>query len=130
MAKKFVVFVPMFALLPWFSAEPSLPRIVMTLLFVPYYFMCFMGPVYLLRYFIGVMGLSQKAVDALFGCGLALECSLLLWGLASAFSGDPASVPSAMFLVPVWVFLRTMAAMAVLAMWFSASGYGVVAEED
>jgi hypothetical protein len=130
MVKKFVIFVPALSLLPWFSSAPTLPRIVLTVLFIPYYFICFMGPVYLLKYFIGVMGLSQKAVDVLFGFGLVMECSLLAWGLADAFAFGSEPIESAMFLVPLWVFVRTMAAMSMLAMALAAFGYGAGGEED
>ena len=130
MAKKHAVFAPMVILAPWFFTAPSLPRIVLIMLLIPYYFLCFMGPVYLMRYFIQVMGVGQKAVDLLFGFGLVLEYSLFVHGFFEVFAYGSMSAESALFLVPLRVFSRTVLAMAMLLMLCGVVGYGKELPED
>jgi hypothetical protein len=129
MIKKHVIFVPMLLLLPWFMEHPCLPRVLAMLLLAPYYFICFMGPVYIFRYFIGVMNISQKAVDAIFGLGLAFECSFMAREFVLAFMARGID-GSDMFLIPARVFAATMAAMLALASALRAFNYGYEPDDD
>jgi hypothetical protein len=129
MIKKHVIFVPILLLLPWFMDRPCLPRILTMLLLIPYYFVCFMGPVYIFRYFIAVMGISQKAVDAIFGFGVVFEYSFMAREFLRAFMSEGIG-ESDMFLVPARVFAATMAAMSALAAALRAVNYGYEPEDD
>ena len=106
--KKQVVFLPILLCLPVFLLHPSEKLIVMLLILVVWHFICFMSPVYMIKYLIEKIGFNQKFTDFLSNSSAILMwvftifdwLRLLFWGNLNW------EFPAGLFLVPFLSFIK------------------------
>lgn len=107
---KQVVFLPMILFLPIFTENPSCRKIVLLSIVIVYYFLCFMGPVYLLRFLIKKFPLNQRFVDIVSFLSFLFMYlfSVFNWGKVLVGMDGAFSFASALFLVPFLALIRSV----------------------
>ena len=103
---KYVVYLPMLLILPAFFNHFSERTLVLLSLLIEFYFVCFMGPIYLLRYLIGKFDFSQKITDIVSSVSLFCMYVFSIVDWIKVFMGHTYNYSSALFLVPFIAFLR------------------------
>ena len=107
--KKQVVFLPIALLFPLYIIAPSEKVIVMLSILVVWHFLCFMSPIYMIRYLIKKFDFNQKFTDLLSNLS-----AVFMWGftifdwLNLLFFGGRIEweFPAGVFIIPFLSFLR------------------------
>lgn len=112
---KQAVFLPIILFLPVFIDQPSCRKIVLLSIVVVYYFLCFMGPVYLLRFLIKKFPLSQKFVDNVSFLGFLFMYIFSVFNWVKVFIGvgESFSFTSALFLIPFLALVRVASVIVI-----------------
>ena len=122
---KQVVYIPSLLLLPIFIMNPSCSICLLLCLLIVYYFLCFMGPIYILRYFIQKLNLNQKIVN-IFSKFILISMyifSLLNFGKLLFLKDTFESFPTYIFLIPFFAFLRCVQIMIIAVFGISIFNY-------
>ena len=112
---KQAVFLPIILFLPVFIDQPSCRKIVLLSIVVVYYFLCFMGPVYLLRFLIKKFPLSQKFVDNVSFLGFLFMYIFSVFNWVKVFIGvgESFSFTSSLFLIPFLALVRVASVIVI-----------------
>ncbi|MDR2099038.1 MAG: hypothetical protein LBO78_03365 [Rickettsiales bacterium] len=122
-AKKYLGAVPLFASMPWFLSRPSIANLVTALVISVYYFFCFFGITYIIRYLSDTLKLNQKTLDAVAIGALAFMCTYAAYYIVR-MSGGTFHVESQLFIFPFAVFVRTIFATFVMLAILRLVKYG------
>lgn len=122
--KKCSIVIPVVCFSPFFFNKPSVAKMIMLLLFIIYYFFCFMGPIYFLRFAIKKFKLKQKLVDIL--C-LVSVCILYIYTILNwyeVYFNYSFDYASSLFLIPFLAFLKMT--FVVMVVVFVGEGFKYV----
>jgi hypothetical protein len=132
MLEKCLGLIPVVAVMPWFLEAPSLARLVSTCIVSVYYFFCFFGITYLLRYLADTLKLNGKTLNALVLASTAFMyaySAYYLFRLLDGRDGD-VHIESQLFIFPFVVLVRTMLLTFVLVCVLRLTRYGERKKEE
>ena len=111
------VFLPIILFLPVFIDQPSCRKIVLLSIVVVYYFLCFMGPAYLLRFLVKKFPLNQRFVDITSFLSFLFMYIFSVFNWVKIFVGveDYFSFASALFLIPFLALIRASSVILIMA---------------
>ena len=108
--KKQIVFFPLILLLPLFFFAPSSIYLVNASILIVHYFLCFMGPIYIVRALIDKLSLSQSLVNIF--AVISIVCmyffTFLNWFLFFTGLDGSYTFYSALFLIPFLSFIKVL----------------------
>lgn len=115
--KKQAVFLPALLFLPIFVFNPSITKITLLTLLSIHYFICFMTPTYLLRYFIKKLNLNQKVVNVFSVISISLMYLFTIFSWISVFISEEQEMEfcAGLFMIPFLSLLKTASVISVLA---------------
>ncbi len=106
--KKYGALLPVFLVLPYFFQNPSISKVNFLMIVIVFYFICFMGPLYLLKFLISKVDLNQKIVDFLsvVSCFIMYIWTSFNW--ANLFLGNiEMEFATALFIIPFIAMIRS-----------------------
>ena len=106
--KKQIVYLPILLFLPIFIFNPSEKLILMLLLVIVWHFLCFMSPVYMLKYLIEKAELNQKFTDIVSNtsAGFMWAFTVFDWVKLLAFGNIDWEFPAGLFIIPFLSFVK------------------------
>ena len=106
--KKQIVYLPILLFLPIFIFNPSENLILMLLLVIVWHFLCFMSPVYMLKYLIEKVELNQKFTDIFSNTSAVFMWALTVfdWVKLLAFGNVDWEFPAGLFIIPFLSFIK------------------------
>ena len=106
--KKQIVYLPILLLLPIFIFNPSEKLILMLLLVIVWHFLCFMSPVYMLKYLIEKAELNQKFTDIVSNTSAVFMWAFTVfdWVKLLAFGNIDWEFPAGLFIIPFLSFVK------------------------
>ncbi|MGN0929820.1 MAG: hypothetical protein ACI4N3_04225 [Alphaproteobacteria bacterium] len=122
--KKYGAFLPIFFLLPYFVYEPTIAKCNFLMILIVYYYLCFMGPIYIINYLIKKLDLKQKWVDV-----LSWICCMVMWlwnvynWIFVFLDKSDFTFSSAIFLIPFIAFIRCVEIIAIVCSFVEMFNY-------
>lgn len=106
--KKQIVYLPILLFLPIFIFNPSEKLILMLLLVIVWHFLCFMSPVYMLKYLIEKAELNQKFTDIVSNTSAVFMWAFTVfdWVKLLAFGNIDCEFPAGLFIIPFLSFVK------------------------
>ncbi|MBP3616199.1 MAG: hypothetical protein J6J27_04835 [Alphaproteobacteria bacterium] len=106
--KKQIVYLPILLFLPIFIFNPSEKLILMLLLVIVWHFLCFMSPVYMLKYLIEKAELNQKFTDIVSNTSAVFMWAFTVfdWVKLLAFGNVDWEFPAGLFIIPFLSFVK------------------------
>ncbi len=106
--KKQIVYLPILLFLPIFIFNPSEKLILMLLLVIVWHFLCFMSPVYMLKYLIEKAELNQKFTDIVSNTSAVFMWAFTVfdWVKLLAFGNIDWEFPAGLFIIPFLSFIK------------------------
>ena len=106
--KKQIVYLPILLFLPIFIFNPSEKLILMLLLVIVWHFLCFMSPVYMLKYLIEKAELNQKFTDIVSNTSAVFMWAFTVfdWVKLLAFGNVDWEFPAGLFIIPFLSFIK------------------------
>ena len=106
--KKQIVYLPILLFLPIFIFNPSEKLILMLLLVIVWHFLCFMSPVYMLKYLIEKAELNQKFTDIVSNTSAVFMWAFTVfdWLKLLAFGNIDWEFPAGLFIIPFLSFIK------------------------
>lgn len=106
--KKQIVYLPILLFLPIFIFNPSEKLILMLLLVIVWHFLCFMSPVYMLKYLIEKAELNQKFTDIVSNTSAVFMWAFTVfdWVKLLAFGNIDWEFPAGLFIIPFLSFVK------------------------
>ena len=106
--KKQIVYLPILLFLPIFIFNPSEKLILMLLLVIVWHFLCFMSPVYMLKYLIEKVELNQKFTDIVSNTSAVFMWAFTVfdWVKLLAFGNVDWEFPAGLFIIPFLSFIK------------------------
>ena len=106
--KKQIVYLPILLFLPIFIFNPSEKLILMLLLVIVWHFLCFMSPVYMLKYLIEKAELNQKFTDIVSNTSAVFMWAFTIfdWVKLLVFGNVDWEFPAGLFIIPFLSFVK------------------------
>lgn len=106
--KKQIVYLPILLFLPIFIFNPSEKLILMLLLVIVWHFLCFMSPVYMLKYLIEKAELNQKFTDIVSNTSAVFMWAFTVfdWVKLLVFGNIDWEFPAGLFIIPFLSFVK------------------------
>ena len=106
--KKQIVYLPILLFLPIFIFNPSEKLILMLLLVIVWHFLCFMSPVYMLKYLIEKAELNQKFTDIVSNTSAVFMWAFTVfdWVKLLVFGNIDWEFPAGLFIIPFLSFIK------------------------
>ena len=106
--KKQIVYLPILLFLPIFIFNPSEKLILMLLLVIVWHFLCFMSPVYMLKYLIEKAELNQKFTDIVSNTSAVFMWAFTVfdWVKLLAFGNVDWEFLAGLFIIPFLSFVK------------------------
>ncbi|MBR1544786.1 MAG: hypothetical protein IJ638_02485 [Alphaproteobacteria bacterium] len=107
--KKQIVFLPILLFLPIYIFEPSEKLLVTLSIIIVWHFLCFMSPVYMIRYLIEKAEFNQKFTDIVSNLSAVFMWAFTIFDwikLFSDFSEVDWNFPAGLFIIPFLAFIR------------------------
>ncbi|MBD5398588.1 hypothetical protein HDR60_03725 [bacterium] len=122
--KKYGAFLPILFFLPYFIYRPTIAKCNLLMILIVYYYLCFMGPVYIIKYLIEKLDLKQKLVDILSWvcCMVMWIWNVYNWSFVFANKSD-FNFSSAIFLIPFIAFIRCVEIIVIVCSFILIFNY-------
>ena len=121
--KKQIVFLPILLFLPLYVFNPSEKLILMLSIVIVWHFLCFMSPVYMIRYLIEKVGFNQKFTDFLSNLSAVLMWVFTIfdWTRLLYFGSLDWEFPAGLFIIPFLSFVKVGLGILCLTLLYKIS---------
>ncbi len=107
--KKQIVYLPVLLFLPIYYFNPSEKLILMLSIIVVWHFLCFMSPIYMIRYLIEKVGFNKKFTDIISNTSAVLMWAFTIFDwirLFFDFENLELEFTAGLFLIPFFSFMK------------------------
>lgn len=106
--KKQIVFLPILLFLPIYVFNPSEKLILMLSIVIVWHFLCFMSPIYMIKYLIEKAEFSQKFTDIISNTSAVFMWAFTIfdWAQLLYFGNIDWEFPAGLFLIPFISFIK------------------------
>lgn len=113
--KKYGAFLPIFFLLPYFVHSPTIAKCNFLMILIVYYYLCFMGPVYIIRFLIKKLQWKQKYVDVFSWMSGMIMYGYTVYNWIFVFMNESEfEFASAIFLIPFIAFIKCIEIITII----------------
>ena len=122
--KKYGALLPALFFSPYFFYNPSISKCQLLMIVIVYYYLCFMGPVYFIKFLIEKLDLKQKYVDVFswFSGMIMYGYTVYNWIFVFMNKSD-FGFATAIFMIPFIAFLRVIQVIVIVCCFMLTFNY-------
>ena len=107
MLQKYGAMLPVLFFLPYFLFRPTIAKCQLLMILIVYYYLCFMGPVYFIKFLVSKLNIKQKWSDPLIWIsGIIMYLYTIPNWIGVFMNKSDYEFATAMFLIPFIALLR------------------------
>ena len=122
--QKYGAMLPVLFFFPFFLQNPTIAKCQLLAILIVYYYLCFMGPVYFIKFLISKLNIKQKWQDPLIWIsGIIMYVYTVFNWIFVFLNKSDYEFASAIFLIPFIVFLRIIQIVTITLICVSIFNY-------